>query len=663
MGNAPTTPRTPAVQAGKGGLLLRLVEGLSRNQKLALLTGVDFLLLCSTFWAAFAVRLGTWAPWPELRQFWWLLPLLAAVRFPVFVRLGLYRAVLRESSGEIGQLVMLGVGYSLLGYSLPLWILAPPGFPRSVVLIEAALAIVACTAIRDLARHRLLQQVARVKASTPVFIYGAGSAGGQLARALRAGEEYLPVAFVDDSPVRVGEKVAGYRVYQASQIQELAARFRTHQVLLAIPSLKTTRRQLIVADLEQRGFQVKSVPGLLDLVGGHMRIQDVTDVGVEDLLGREAVPPDEGLIRARITRRVVMVTGAGGSIGSELCRQVAALDPCCLVVFERNEFALYKILMDLEEAFPEVRIESALGSVLDSSRLVQTMRRFDVQTVYHAAAYKHVPLVEKNPCEGVRNNVFGTLRCAEASLESGVETFVLISTDKAVRPCNVMGASKRAAELVCSMLAERARKMVQRNGGKVTRLVIVRFGNVLDSAGSVLPLFRKQIAKGVPLTVTHPNVTRFFMTIPEAAQLVIQASSLGEGGEVFVLEMGKPIKILDLARTLIRLSHGENSRDPGIRFIGLRPGEKLHEELLLDRRKAEATEHPKIVCAREESPPGGIISLHLKKLDDSLTAQDAEQTCQILSSLVEGYRTDVPEEVPQRGPEAVLVPMSERTPA
>jgi len=377
------------------------------------------------------------------------------------------------------------------------------------------------------------------------------------------------------------------------------------------------------------------VPSLIDLVSGRLELDEVGAVTADDLLGREAVPPDQGLLCTNITGKVVTVTGAGGSIGSELCRQIAALGPRALVLVENSEYALYRIGMELREQFPGLQLREVLGSVGDRARMASVFREAGVQTVYHAAAYKHVPLVEENPLPGLKNNVFGTLRAAEASAECGVETFVLVSTDKAVRPSSVMGASKRAAELACLLVGARAATVP---GRSAPRFVMVRFGNVLDSAGSVVPLFRKQIDRGGPVTVTHKDVARYFMTIPEASQLVLQAGALGRGGEVFLLEMGQPVKIADLAQRMIDLTQAATGKKIEIRYTGMRPGEKLYEELLTDPELSEPTDHPKIFQAREKAPPLALVGELFEDFQVALRSHNAETSHRLLCRLVPDYQ-------------------------
>lgn len=432
-----------------------------------------------------------------------------------------------------------------------------------------------------------------------VIIYGAGAAGQQLALSLINGNEYYPVAFVDDNRSLHNSFVQGIKVYSAKELQGLGQCFQPKKILLALPSLSKSQRKKIISKIEPIGISIQTIPGVSDIVDGKMKIDEFQDVEIDDLLGRDSVPPSLELLQKNVFNKTVMVTGAGGSIGSELCRQIIRLKPQQLLLLEVTEYALYSIEKELKELCTvegfEVSLLPFLGTIQNENRLKNILSAYRVDTLYHAAAYKHVPMVEYNVVEGVRNNVFGTLSTAKAAISAGVQTFVLVSTDKAVRPTNVMGATKRMAELVLQALAKTDTQ---------TRFCMVRFGNVLGSSGSVVPLFKKQIKQGGPVTVTHPDIIRYFMTIPEAAQLVIQAGAMGKGGDVFVLDMGEPVKIADLAKKIISLmglevkSEENQSGDIEIQYMGLRPGEKLYEELLIGDNVA-GTQHPRIMTADE----------------------------------------------------------------
>ena len=490
---------------------------------------------------------------------------------------------------------------------------AEANIPRTVPLIYAAFSLVFIGGSRTIVRSIVGSGMKR--AGEPVIIYGAGVSGRQLLTSLVQSHEYHPFAFVDDDVCLHGTVIQGVHVHSPSIIRKLIKQKSVTKVLLAMPSATRAKRQAILTRLEPLAIQILTIPAMADLVNGTKLYSDIKEVEIDDLLGRDAVNPREDLLSANIKDKVVMVTGAGGSIGSELCRQILKQSPKKLVLFELSEFALYAIDRELNATAKElglnVRILPIMGSVQRENRVQAVMESFGVQTVYHAAAYKHVPLVEHNVVEGVRNNVFGTLYTARAAIAAKVETFVLVSTDKAVRPTNVMGTTKRMAELVLQALSRENNK---------TRFCMVRFGNVLGSSGSVVPLFRTQIANGGPVTVTHPEITRFFMTIPEASQLVIQAGAMGKGGDVFVLDMGKSVKIIDLAKKMIRLSGYEvrSEKNPegdiAIEFSGLRPGEKLYEELLIGD-DVTGTEHERIMTANELYLTWAEYSVILDRLD------------------------------------------------
>ena len=615
--------------------MLKAILSLSRRKKQTLAVATDLLLLWFAFWSALALRFETWTPNIAAYQSQMLAAPLLAI--PIFIRLGLYRAVIRFMEDRVVFVVAGGVTLSVLLLAAGLALTHTPGVSRGVLAIYWLLAILYVGATRFLARSYFLRAERGQDSRVRIAIYGAGRAGTQLAYALRAGREYFPVAFFDDSPALQKTEVAGLRVYSPGELTAVLAAKEIDELLLAIPSASRSRRAEIIDRLEGFHCKVKLVPGMADVVGGNVAVDAIREVEIEDLLGRESVTPDPMLLGRCITGKVVLVSGAGGSIGSELCRQIVRLQPARLVLMELSEFALYSIEQELaalcNRLGARIDLVPVMGSVTHQRRNESVMNKFGVQTVYHAAAYKHVPLVEQNPIEGLRNNAVGTRRMAEAALAAGVETFVLISTDKAVRPTNVMGASKRLSELILQALS--------RWGGK-TRFCMVRFGNVLGSSGSVVPLFRKQIAAGGPVTLTHADITRYFMTIPEAAQLVIQAGSMGQGGEVYVLDMGKPVKIMDLARRMVHLS-GLEVRDEqhpdgdiAIEIVGLRPGEKLFEELLIGEN-VEGTSHPLIMRAYEHELPWARINELLAKMDEASRTFDYERVLALLGSLVEEY--------------------------
>ena len=615
--------------------MLNMFLSLPRRQKQAIAVAIDLLLLWLAFWSALVLRFETLTP--ALAGYSWQMAVAPLLAIPIFIRLGLYRAVIRFMEDRVVFVVAGGVTLSVVLLAALIALTHTPGLSRGVLGIYWLLAISYVGATRFLARSYFLRAERGQDSRIRVAIYGAGRAGTQLAYALRAGREYLPVAYFDDDPALHKMEFGGLRVYPPDELPGLIATRQVDELLLAIPSASRVRRAEIIDRLEGLHCKVKLIPGMADVVGGGVAVDAIREVEIEDLLGRESVVPDVKLLGQCVTGKVVLVSGAGGSIGSELCRQIIRLQPIRLVLMELSEFALYSIEQELAGLCKrlDLRIELVpmLGSVKHQHRNEKAMTGFGVQTVYHAAAYKHVPLVEHNPIEGLRNNAVGTRRMAEAALAAGVETFELISTDKAVRPTNVMGASKRLSELILQALA--------RQSG-VTRFCMVRFGNVLGSSGSVVPLFRKQIAAGGPITLTHADITRYFMTIPEAAQLVIQAGSMGLGGEVYVLDMGKPVKIIDLARRMVHLSglelrdelHPEG--DIAIETVGLRPGEKLYEELLIGEN-VEGTSHPLIMRAYEHELPWNVLSDRLVELDKACRAFDFEQVLIVLGTLVQEY--------------------------
>lgn len=591
---------------------LQCVFGLKRTEKRVVSVAIDSLFLVVAFWAALFVRVDELAVFGD-STYWLLIALVVPVSIFVFMRLGLYRAVLRYMGLQAMTAILGGVLISTL------WLVIAAYFthaqlPRTVPIIYASFALVFIGGTRALVRSMVGSGMKRI--GEPVIIYGAGVSGRQLLSSLAQSHEYYPFAFVDDDTTLHGTVIQGVHVHSPSIMRKLIQQKTATKILLAIPSASRSRRQQVLAQLETLAVQVLTIPAMADLVSGNKLYSDIKEVEIDDLLGRDSVTPRGDLLAANIRNKVVMVTGAGGSIGSELCRQILKQAPKKLVLFELSEFGLYSIERELSATAKElglaVEILPMLGSVQRENRVQAVMEAFEVQTVYHAAAYKHVPLVEHNVVEGVRNNIFGTLYTARAAIAAKVETFVLVSTDKAVRPTNVMGTTKRMAELVLQALSA--------NDNHQTRFCMVRFGNVLGSSGSVVPLFRKQIANGGPVTVTHPEITRFFMTIPEASQLVIQAGAMGKGGDVFVLDMGKSVKIVDLASKMIRLSGFEvkdethPDGDIAIEFSGLRPGEKLYEELLIGD-DVTGTEHERIMTANEVCLSWKELETILERLD------------------------------------------------
>ncbi|NNM53032.1 MAG: polysaccharide biosynthesis protein [Pseudomonadales bacterium] len=609
--------------------------GLPRNIKQMLLVVTDSLVLLLAAISSYVMRLGdVWHP-VSLRE---LFPafLAIATALIIFTYRGLYKTVVRYMNASAVSIMLLGVSSAAVVFALSIR-LENLSQPRSVPLLFWFVALSLVGGVRLFAQVYLRRFAAGI--SEPVLIYGAGATGTQLGSALTQGYRHCVIGYVDDNLQLQNMVVHGVRVYTRHHIKALAASYQIRQIFLAVPSATRDQRREILSFLEPLALRVRTLPAMDDVLTGKARIEDVHDVEVDELLGREPVPPQQDLLDACIRDKVVMVTGAGGSIGSELCRQILASNPCLLVLYEIHEFALYQMQLELvpKAAAAGIKIHFILGNVQDKARLREVLRRYGVQTIYHAAAYKHVPMVEGNVIEGVRNNVIGTQVAAEVAAECGVDIFVLISTDKAVRPANVMGASKRLAEMILQCAAKHSTH---------TRYVMVRFGNVLGSSGSVVPLFMEQIRRGGAVTVTHPEVIRYFMTIREAAQLVVQAGSMALGGDVFLLDMGPAVRIADLARKMIHLA-GLHVReidypegDIEIKYIGLRPGEKLYEELLIGG-EVSGTRHPRIMRADEQHPSEDELSLMLGRLHELMTSGDEMFLARYILGLASGQRTDV----------------------
>jgi len=609
---------------------------LPRFQKQLIAATADLILLPLTFYLAVLLRYDSSTP-QLFEMYFWMIVAAPLISIPIFLRLGLYRAVIRFIDQKIVYVVVLGVSLSVVCMAALATFVHSSPLSRGVFGIYWVSAILYVVASRFLARGYLLRADDRGGSAVRVAIYGAGHSGMQLASALRAGHEYLPVALIDDKKELHGATIAGVKVWPSSELPRLVAEKQIKEVLLAMPSLRKAQQKLILEQLEPLKVKIKVTPPIASLVNGELRVQDIRDIEIEDLLGRDAVEPDMRLLSTCITGRTVMVTGAGGSIGSELCRQIIRLAPQRLLLLDMSEFALYSIEQELQEIKKtqdaDIHVLPFLGSVLESEKCERILRTYSVDTIYHAAAYKHVPLVEHNPIQGIRNNALGTLCLAQAAIAAKVSNFVLISTDKAVRPTNVMGATKRLAELILQAFSR------NQTG---TRFCMVRFGNVLGSSGSVVPLFRKQIMAGGPITLTHPEITRYFMTIPEAAQLVLQAGAMGEGGDVFVLDMGEPVKILDLATRMVHLSGLEVQGDSDssdaieIQHVGLRPGEKLYEELLIGSN-VEGTQHPLIMRAQETEIPWAELQKLLLALENACERFDYEKVRALLLQAVVEY--------------------------
>jgi len=612
------------------------VLGWPRAVKRLVVVALDVVLALVATWIAFTLRLDT-PHWPEGAQ-WWVYGLAPILAVPIFVKFGLYRAIFRYT----GQAALQATGQAVFVYGMILlgillwrqW----PGVPRTLGVLQPLVFLFLVGGSRAVARFWLADLGnAPAKDEGRLLIFGAGTSGVQTATALRVSRQFALLGFVDDDPCKVGRSINGVPVFAPSEVPDVVTQQGVTDILLALPSVSRDRRKSIIDSLRELPVHIRTLPALADLASGRVTVQDFRELDVEDLLGRDPVPPNAELIARDLAGQVVLVTGAGGSIGGELTRQIVLQQPRQLLLLDHNEFGLYSIHQELQGICAAsglaVELVPLLGSVANYARLLSVCAMYRPATVYHAAAYKHVPMVEDNAGEGVANNVFGTLNMARAAQTSGVKRFVLVSTDKAVRPTNVMGATKRMAELVLQALAAE---------NSPTCFTMVRFGNVLDSSGSVVPLFRRQLAAGGPLTVTHVDVTRYFMTIPEAAQLVLQAGAMAVGGDVFVLDMGEPVKIMDLARRMVQLSgltvrdEHRPSGDIDIEITGLRPGEKLYEELLIGDNP-ERTAHTRIMKAHEDCLAWSDLALHLQTLRQAADDNDDAAIKAVLQICVHGY--------------------------
>lgn len=630
--HAPSRPAS--LRVGTAASILAL----PRRTKRLIMATADAVAIPTALWAALALKFDRLDPALDRTLAYFLVAAGSALFF--FAVLGLYRAVVRFMGPKAVLTVIAGVSLSVLVLVAFDRLAASHQVPLSAFGIYWALALPYVGGSRFVARYLFLRSRGSGRPVTRVAIYGAGNAGARVCSILLGGPDFEPVAFIDDKRSLQGSSINGVRVYGPEALPDLVRQRRIDRILLAIPSASRRRRREILTGLEPLGVHVQSLPNLSDLIAGKAQISELRDVEVSDLLGRDPVPPRPKLFGSCIRGKCVLVTGAGGSIGSELCRQILRLGPTRLVLFEMSELALYNIERELEEEAAHerltVEIVPLLGNAHHRHRVREVLATFGVQTVYHAAAYKHVPIVEYNVVEGIHNNVISTWYTAEAALETGVETFVLISTDKAVNPANVMGATKRLAELVLQALQERTTH---------TRFCMVRFGNVLASSGSVVPLFQEQIRRGGPVTVTHPDVIRYFMTIPEAAQLVVQAGSMAKGGDVFVLDMGRPVRIEDLARRLINLMgltvrDGSNpDGDIEIEYTGLRTAEKLFEELLIGSN-VTGTDHPMIMRAIEHRLSWPKMQQILNELLVALASFDCHSALALLAESVAEYEAD-----------------------
>lgn len=618
--------------------------GMPRGVKRLVVVVVDMVFCWVAVWLAFDLRLESWLPFNASMAFASAASIAIAV--PLFVAFGLYRAIFRYAGIDALYAIFKSLTIYAFVFVSIFTLVGVAGVPRTVGIIQPTLLAVFVLMSRVIARYwlgGLYRRMSKADARR-LLIYGAGSAGRQLASALANSAELRPVGYLDDDDRLHGQTLNGLKIYNPSRLDELVIKLNVHDVLLAMPSASRARRNEVLELTRKARVQVRTLPGLADLAQGNVQVSDLKELDIEDLLGREPVVPNPLLLGKNIASKVVLVTGAGGSIGSELCRQIIKAKPTVLLLVELSEFALYAIHQELEKKLQQTQVVCELvpllGNVQDEKRMEDILSSWQPATVYHAAAYKHVPLVEQNPGQGIQNNVFGTWALAQQAFKHGVLDFVLISTDKAVRPTNIMGASKRLAEMVLQALADSASTIQGQ-----TRFSMVRFGNVLGSSGSVVPLFRRLIKEGGPITVTHPEVTRYFMTIPEAAELVIQAGAMAEGGDVFVLDMGESVKIVDLAHRMIELSglslkdEANPDGDIAIEVTGLRPGEKLYEELLIGD-DPRSTAHPRIMKAHEAFLTIDELTPLLDQLAQAVVANDVNGVRAILQIAVPGYQPD-----------------------
>ena len=630
--------------------LSRRLVGLGRHEKRALLVACDIAVLSLCLWAAFTLRYG-WGYRPDTWKFGIFTALVPVLGVAAFAQAGLYRMVTRYIGGHAINRIATALLMSVLVWALLIFMSGLVGTPRTAMLLYWVFGscgtLIARQAAAMLLKVKGVPAIADDRQRLPVLVWGAGPVGLELADALERSDRYLPRGFVDLNSSLWGQYVSGYKVFRPDRLPGIIERQGIKEVLLAIPQATRAERTEVLHHLEPLSVVVRTLPQLEDIASGRVTVSNLRPVEAEDLLGRDPVPPDQELLARCVAAKSVMVTGAGGSIGSELVRQILRQAPHVLVLFEASENALYEIEIEVRQsagALPEGTerplIVAVLGSVLDGELVTRTVRAHGVKTIYHAAAFKHVPIVEANAVVGFRNNTIGTLTVAEVAEREGVERFVLISTDKAVRPSSLMGASKRLAEMVLQARADEP--------GQGTIFTMVRFGNVLDSSGSVVRLFRKQIARGGPVTVTHPSMIRYFMSIPEAATLVVQAGAMATGGEVFVLDMGEPVKIDDLARSMIRLMGREIKDDANqhgdieIKYVGLRPGEKLREELLIGANTAP-TEHPRIQRCMEPYLSLEHLEPELEQLRQALATGEPAALQALLARTVEGYHVGGPE--------------------
>ena len=612
--------------------MINKILSISRFKKQTIMMLIDSLIIILVLILSFSVRLGYWY-WPKTDMFFVIIgaPFFA---IPIFIWFDLYKEIIRYIGLSMLWIIAQAVSLYALVWGVLAFISAVEGIPRSVIFINWMFAFVFLSGSRATFRWFISKFASNNNSNnTKVVVYGAGSAGRQLSNALKQSNTFNPIAFIDDERELQGHTIDGVKIIAPALLKAFISKNEIKEVLLAIPSISKFRRKEILNFLQDLPVFVRSLPSLSELAIGKVTVSDLQDVNIKDLLGRDLVEANKELLNMNIENKVVMVTGAGGSIGSELCRQIVMIKPKMLIMYDLSEFALYNIEKELQNKLESVEVLSILGSVNNRNRITQILTKFNVHTIYHAAAYKHVPMVEFNNSEGVYNNIFGTLNCANAAIDSGVETFVLISTDKAVRPTNTMGATKRFAEMILQALSAKNSSI---------KFTMVRFGNVLGSSGSVIPLFKKQIKDGGPITVTDSEIVRYFMTIPEAVELVIQSGAMGRGGDVFVLDMGEPIRILDLAKKMIHLSgleiRDEHNPDGDIeiKFTGLRPGEKLYEELLIDGNKSK-TDNPMILRAQDDSINWDDLNNILDELKDATIVGKPDQIRELLIKAIPDF--------------------------
>ena len=620
-------------------LVKRLREttiSMPRFWKRVLMISLDTGALLFAIWASYAIRLSIWTPTITDERL--LLAVFAPiVAVPVFIRMGLYRSVIRDLPEAAIWTILKAMLIATMSWVIIIFLMEMAGqgiVPRSVPFLYFVLGTLLIGGMRFAAKWVLMAGTGLRRNEEPVFIYGAGPTAAQLARALKGHGNRYVMGLIDDDPADHGRDIGGYRVFPSKDLPSLIDRYGIKEIILSMSAIPVAQRQAVLARVTELGVKVRSLPDISDLVDGRYIVSQIREIEIDELLGRSFIPADNELLDQALTGKVVMVTGAGGSIGSELCRLIIRRKPEKLILFEASEYALYQIEQELL-AVGEIPIVPVLGSVTDRRTVERAISSNGVHVLYHAAAHKHVPLVEANVLEGIHNNVFGTLTVATVAAEQRVESFVLISSDKAVRPTNVMGATKRWAELIVRQMATEAHS---KSKGQV--FCAVRFGNVIGSNGSVVPLFKKQIASGGPVTLTDPDMTRYFMAIPEAAELIVQAGALSAGGDVFLLDMGEPVRIGDLAKNMIRLAGFQvrNSENPdsgiAIEVIGKRPGEKLFEELFYDRGNAKSTRHPKIMRADSAAITRYDMTAWLHNLEEAILKEKEEQAKNILFALI-----------------------------